>query len=187
MIVALTGMDDEAASDLAQELALLRASAGGKVLLVSPAQTAQACGLLDPRSSYDDVVIGAGSGTSALTLAAAGVIVVLIRPAELEARGHDTLLERIHRARAVNPHMQVLVSVAHAKQALSPHEVGCVLVFVAQISSARLADTLVLDDSGAYHTRHSEMELDAYKTTDSLCAPEVRHLYRQVFNAAAQY
>ena len=29
MIVALTGMDDEAASDLAQELALLRASAGG--------------------------------------------------------------------------------------------------------------------------------------------------------------
>ena len=44
MIVALTGMDDEAASDLAQELALLRTSAGGKVLLVPPSQRAGVAG-----------------------------------------------------------------------------------------------------------------------------------------------
>jgi len=181
MIVALTGMDDEAASDLAQELALLRASAGGKVLLVPPSQEPVS---LENRRAYDDVVIGAGA-INAAALAAAAVIVVLIRPGELESHGHGALLDRIRQACALNPRAQVLVSVAHAKQALSAHEVGCVLVFVAQITSARLADTLVLDDSGAYHTRHSELEPDVYKTGDSLCAPEVRHLYRQVFHAAA--
>jgi hypothetical protein len=54
-------------------------------------------------------------------------------------------------------------------------------VFVAQLPHARLADTLVLDDSATtYHSRHSELELQAYKQDCKLCAPEVRHRYREI-------
>lgn len=181
MIVALTGMDDAAASDLAQKLALLRTAAGGKVLLVSPAQAAEP----QPPHGYDDVVIDTGdNGGSAQALAMAGVIVVLIRPCDLEAHRHRALLERIKRASEINPQARVLVSVAREDHDLSPHEVGCILVFVAQISSARLADMLVLDERGSYHTRHSELEPAGARHGDALCAPEVRNLYRQVFQAA---
>ncbi|WGG51178.1 hypothetical protein [Rugamonas sp. DEMB1] len=185
MIVALTGMtDNPAASDLAQQLALLRASAGSKVLLLTqqhgPAQ-------VDLRQPYDDVVIDtAGNCDSEAVLAAAGVIVVLIQPDELEMHDHGALLLRVRHAQEANPQAQVLVAVGHAAQALTPHEVGCVLVFVAQIASARLVDTLVLGAGGAYGTRHSALEMDDFKWENALCATEVRHLYRQVFQPAFQ-
>jgi hypothetical protein len=58
-----------------------------------------------------------------------------------------------------------------------------VLVFTAQLPHARLADTLVLDDAeDTYHSRHSELELGVYKEERKLCAPEVRHLYREIFH-----
>jgi hypothetical protein len=61
-----------------------------------------------------------------------------------------------------------------------------VLVFVAQLAHARLADTLVLaDGEDCYHSRHSELELPAYKQDCRLCAPEVRHLYREIFRPLA--
>nr|WP_233410523.1 hypothetical protein [Rugamonas sp. CCM 8940] len=176
--------DDPAASDLAEQLALLRASAGSKVLLLSrqhgPAQA-------DLRQSYDDVVIDtAGNVDGEAVLAAAGVIVVLIQPAELETHDHGALLARVRHAQEANPQAQVLVAIGHTAQALTPHEVGCVLVFVAQIASARLVDTLVLGAGGAYRTRHSTLELDDFKCENALCASEVRHLYRQVFQPALQ-
>ena len=180
MIVALTGMDDAAASDLAQKLALLRTAAGGKVRLVSPDQVAG----LQPRPFYDDVVINTGDNSgSAHALAMASVIVVLINPRDLEAHRHRALLERIKHASEINPQARVLVSVAREDHDLSPHAVGCILVFVAQISSARLADMLVLDEHGSYHSRHSEFEPAGINHGDALCAPEVRNLYRQVFQA----
>jgi hypothetical protein len=186
MIIALTGMEGNGAvSDLAEQLAMLRCSAGSKVLLVSDPR---AEGMAPNAAHYDDIVIdasGCGAGADAAALDGAGVIVALIRPAELEQRNHTALQQRLRQAQAANPGARVLVAVGHSSAPLSPHQVGCILVFVAQIASARLADTLVLDEHGAYHPRHSELELDAYKTEDALCAPEVRHLYRQVFRGAA--
>ena len=189
MIVALTGMDGNGAvSDLAEELALLRVAAGNRVLLVCPDP-----GAYEPRL-YDDLVIDASrscradnaadsaanlKADSALTRAA--VIVALIRREELEREHHAALLKRLHDAQRANPGARVLVTVAHGSVPLSAHQTGCLLVFVAQLPGARLADMLVLDDHGAYHSRHSKLEPEAYKTANVLCAPEVRHLYREVF------
>jgi hypothetical protein len=180
MIVALTGMEDNpGVSDLAEDLAMLRVAAGSKVLLVSPNP-----GAYDPQL-YDDLVIDASDRGTDAALARAAVIVALVRPEELEQRNHAALLERVRRAQDTNPRARVLVTVAHGSQALSAHQTGCLLVFVAQLPGARLADTLVLDDHGAYHSHHSELELDSRKTAYVLCAPEVRHLYSEVFRRSA--
>lgn len=182
MIVALTGTDRHQASDLAQQLAQLRASAGSKVLLLSKQHGAAQ---VDLRQPYDDVVIDMADHVySEEALAAAGVIVVLIQPDELERQDHGALLGRIQHAQEANPQAQVLVAVGRTAQALTPHEVGCVLVFVAQIASARLVDTLVLGAGGAYRSRHGAPELDQHKRASALCATELRHLYRQVFQPA---
>lgn len=181
MIVALDSIDERAgAAALAQALAALRAKSGNKVLLATHSDVMRGAAL------YDDVVVdtcGASAADSAAVLAAAGVIVVLIRPSELETARHAALLARICIARAANPRAQVLVMVSDTQQALSPHDAGCVLVFVARIASARLADTLVLDDSGAVY-RPGHREPDAQIDKLALSAPEVRHLYGQVFYGA---
>jgi len=176
MIIALTGTDDHAASDLAQQLALLRTAAGASVLLMSSAHAQR----MRRSLRYDDIVICTANGAMALSMA--GVIVVLVRPADLQDQQQSELLARIRHAVDLNPHARVLVSVAHGARELSPQEVGKVLVFVAQMKSARLADRLVLDESGAYHTRHSVLAHE--DDQEMLCAPEVRYLYRQVFHGA---
>ena len=174
MIVALAATDGNAAAmNLAQDLADLRTVAGNKVLLVSRQCTPCRA---DARKRYDDVVIdvsGALHGDdAALALAAAGVIVVLVDPAELGAQRLSALLTRIKQAQRTNPGAAVLVTVAHGRQALSAYQAGCILVFVAQIPSARLSDTLVLDETGGYRHAHGAPD-------------EVRGLYRQVFEADA--
>jgi hypothetical protein len=180
MIVALTGMDgNRDVSDLAEELALLRVAAGNRVLLVCPDP-----GAYDPQL-YDDLVIDASplakSAKADAALARAGVIVALLRREELERPNHAALLERLRDARRANPGARVLVTVAHGSVPLSAHQTGCLLVFVAQLPGARLADMLILDEQGAYHTHHSELEPAMYKCANVLCAPEVRHLYGEVF------
>lgn len=183
MIIALTGTDDQAASDLAQQLALLRTADGRRVLLVSSAQAPHT----RRRQPHDDIVVTAspgGEGTGALALSMAGVIVVLVRPVDLQDRAQSALLARIRHAVDVNPGARVLVSVAHGARELTPQEVGNILVFVAQMESARLADRLVLDESGVYHTRHSVLAHASDEDDEMMCAPEVRYLYRQVFHGA---
>lgn len=120
-------------------------------------------------------------GTGALALSMAGVIVVLVRPADLQGRQQSALRARIRQALDLNPGARVLVAVAHGARDLSPQEVGNILIFVAQIESARLAERLVLDENGRYHTRHSVLASGA-EDEETVCAPEVRHLYRQVFH-----
>ena len=184
MIVALTGMDgNRDVSDLAEELALLRVAAGNRVLLVCPDP-----GAYDPQL-YDDLVVDAsrrvdrGASSADAALARAGVIVALLRREELERPNHEPLLDRLREAQRANPGARILVTVAHGSVPLSAHQTGCVLVFVAQLPGARLADMLILDEQGAYHSHHSELEPEMYKTANVLCAPEVRHLYREVFHA----
>ena len=173
MKIAFTGITgDSAVSDLAEDLAMLRVAAGKRVLLVSPRPCAYDAQL------YDDLVFDASSSDA--PLARAGVIVALLRPEALERADGAALLARLQQAQRVNPAARMLVTVAHGRRPLSPHETGAVLVFVAQLPGARLADTLVLDDGG-YHSRHSELELNAYKEDRKLCAPEVRHLYHEIF------
>ncbi|MRW87608.1 hypothetical protein GJ698_26405 [Pseudoduganella sp. FT26W] len=176
MIVALTGMDgDSAVADLAEDLAMLRVAAGKRVLLVSPNP-----GPYDAQL-YDDLVIDA-SQRDDLALARANVVLALLRPEALERDGCAAVLARLQAAQRVNPAARLLVTVAHGRRPLSPHQAGCLLVFVAQLPQARLADTLVLaDGEDTYHSRHSELELQAYKEDRKLCAPEVRHLYREIF------
>ncbi|WP_070272470.1 hypothetical protein [Duganella sp. HH101] len=187
MIVALTGMDGNGAvSDLAEDLAMLRVAAGSRVLLVSPNP-----GAYDPQL-YDDLVIDAsrrdadaGGASDDDPLARAAVIVALVRPAEIEQGHYAAFLARLRQAQEANPCARVLVTVAHGSEPLTPHQTGCLLVFVAQIPGARLADTLELDQRGTYHSHHSELEQGSRKTAYVLCAPEVRHLYSEVFRGRA--
>jgi hypothetical protein len=176
MIAALTGTDgDSAVAELAEDLAMLRVAAGRRVLLVSPNP-----GPYDAQL-YDDLVIDA-SQRDDLALARADVVLALLRPEALEHDGCAAVLARLQAARRVNPAARLLVTVAHGRRPLSPHQAGCLLVFVAQLPHARLADTLVLaDGTDTYHSRHSELELAAYKEDRKLCAAEVRHLYREIF------
>jgi hypothetical protein len=156
MIVALTGMDGDGA-------------------------------VSDDPQLFDDLLIDASHRGEDRALERAMVIVVLLRPEELERGSLQLLLERLHKAQHANPGAQVLVTVAHGRRPLSPHQTGCVLVFVAQLRQARLADTSVLDDGGdSYHSHHSELEPDAYKMDRKLCAPEVRHLYREIFPSRSE-
>jgi hypothetical protein len=170
MILALAAGDCDAASELAQDLADLRATTGRKVLLVShqhaPARD-------DLHHGYEDIVfdLSAAPPTDGdLVLKAAGVILVLVDPAELAAPCMAQLAARIRQGLAANPGAEVLVALRGPRAAWTPHEVGCVLVFVAQIAPARLVDTLMLDcDGGTYRPCHGSNE-------------GLRHLYRQVFN-----
>jgi hypothetical protein len=177
MIVAVTGEDgDSAVADLAEDLAMLRVAAGKRVLLVSPNPCPYDAQL------FDDLVVNAALRSPDAALARAHVILALLRPASLERDGCDELLARLKVMQSVNPSARVLVTVAHGRRPLTAHQAGCVLVFVAQLPHARLADTLVLEDgSDTYHSRHSALEPPAYKQDHKLCAPEVRHLYREIF------
>ncbi len=186
MRAALIGVDgDSAVADLAEDLAMLRVGDGKRVLLVAPNP-----GAYDERF-YDDLVIDAShlgaahvaaNAKADAALARAGVILVLLRPQALERDGCAALLSRLQKAQRLNPGARMLVAVAHGRRPLTPHQAGCVLVFVAQLPHARLADTLVLDEGDdTYHSRHSELEPQAYKEDCKLCAPEVRHLYREIF------
>ncbi len=182
MIVALASIDHQAgASSLARELAKLRAAAG-KVLL---APHAHAPGQLD--LPYDDVVFDASDddpNESESVFSTASVIIVLMDPAALQAQQQEPLLKRIKCALDSNPQVQVLVALRHTKKALAPHEVGSILAFVARISSARLADTLVLDDIVTYRPLQRQFEQDERYGAVELSAARVRHLYHQVFSSA---
>jgi hypothetical protein len=192
MIVALTGVDgDSAVADLAEDLAMLRVAAGKRVLLVSPHPCAYDAQL------YDDLVVDASPqgarktgavATADPSLTRASVILTLLQPESLEQPDeYAALLSRLQLAQRSNPAARLLVTVAHGRRPLTAHQTGCLLVFVAQLPHARLADTLVLDDSAdTYHTRHSELELPAHKQERKLCAPEVRHLYREIFRHAGR-
>lgn len=186
MIVALTGVEgDRAVADLAEDLAMLRVADGKRVLLVSPHPCAYDARL------YDDLVVDAspqGAPASDASLTRASVILTLVQPESLEQPdAYASLLSRLQLAQRTNPAARLLVTVAHGRRPLTAHQTGCLLVFVAQLPQARLADMLVLDDSAdAYHTRHSELEIPAHKQERKLCAPEIRNLYREIFRPAGR-
>lgn len=181
MIIALISADAGAATDLAQQLALLRLYEGRHVLLL----TSRRPHGRRPRVHYEDIVLASGTigaDAEALALSMASVIVVLVSPAELQQHQAGTLLARVHAAIRLNPAARVLVSVIHGTRDLSAREVGNILVFVAQLAPARLAEQWVLDEQGSYHTRHSARVRADQENEQLLCAPEVRYLYRQVFH-----
>lgn len=183
MIVALASLDQRiSAAPLARALAALRASDGSRVTLRSPRAA-------DPRQPCDDELIdasdaasgGDGSGDGDAALRSAGVIVLLLRPEDAASARTAARRRRIQRALEANPHAVVLVALAHRRAALSPHEVGAILVFVAQMGVARLADMLVLDGrDDRYRTLHCPAAGQGGDGA-AMTMAEVRHLYRQVF------
>jgi hypothetical protein len=70
------------------------------------------------------------------------MITVLVDPAELDESA--PLLARVQAMLAGQPDDEVRVKLQ--RDTLSAHQAGCLLVLVASLPSARLADTLVLDD-----------------------------------------
>lgn len=173
MIVALTGIGrPQAGAALARQLAQHRSASGRRVLLAG-AGNPGAAGQPD-----DDVLIDDGGRDGDAALARAGVIVALLCPTELGQCDPAPLLARLRAARAGNPQARVLVALERCGRALTPRETGALLVLVAQLGAARLADTLELGADGCYRPCHGcGMAADA-----GLSAPQLQHLYQQVFS-----
>jgi hypothetical protein len=70
------------------------------------------------------------------------MITVTVAPAELDNRA--PLIARVNAMLDTDPGAEVLVKVE--EHTLSAHQAGCLLVLVASLPKARLADTLVFDD-----------------------------------------
>ena len=178
MIIAFESTDQHVSgSPVAMALARLRTATGRRTEVL----VAESVGNLPAVSRGNDEVLidtsTSGSERSATVLAAAEVIVVLVDPHTLDERG-PYHLGRLRRAAAANPRGRVLVTVAPSAEPISLDEAARVLIFVASLGRAKLADTLVLGDQGAYVAHHGPA------CGAALGMSELRHLYRQVFQSS---
>lgn len=178
MIVAFESTDQQVSgSSLAMALARLRTAIGRPTAVL----VADSVANLSAVSRGEDEVLvdtsASTSGRSASVLAAAEVIVVLVDPHTLDERG-PYQLGRLRRAAAANPRARILVTVAPSAAPMSLDEAARVLIFVASIGTAKLADTLVLGEEGACTAHHGPAGGAA------LGMSELHHLYRQVFQSS---
>ncbi|MES2296915.1 MAG: hypothetical protein V4582_07715 [Pseudomonadota bacterium] len=102
---------------------------------------------IDKGSSAFDAAFATSHSDSA-------TIVVLLDPARTEAAECEQLMERVRAAQAAKPAARILVTLGHGCALLTPQQAGAVLVFVARIANAKLAETLALDECGHYHVCH---------------------------------
>jgi len=212
MIVAIAGQGGAAASTVvAQNLALLRARAGRRVLLLDsdPQQPAAQWARqrydsgLKPnilaetipgghlgvrlealqRRCHDIVIHTQGSDTPAsrAALIAARTVVVPVTAGQVDLDSQYQLVARLNSARMFNPALRVLFVIMGGCADPSGAEMAAVRNFVAHVMSASLAGTVI-------HTRASA----GVDCVDGLCAceaperdaravAEMKGLYREVF------
>ncbi|MYN43793.1 hypothetical protein GTP23_01760 [Pseudoduganella sp. FT93W] len=209
MIVAIAGQGDAPARTLlALNLALLRARAGRRVLLLEAdpqqavsrwAQQRQGDGL-KPRllqqtilggelgvriaplqRSCHDIVLhteGCDSPASRAALIAAATVVVPIRADQVDLGRHYPLIARLNAARMFNPRLRVLFVIIGDGGAPARAELAAIRNYVSHVMAASLA--------------HTVLHADALGGPDAQCvcevperaphaAAEMKELYREVF------
>lgn len=213
MIIAIANQDrgDSGKSIVASNLALLRARAGRKVMLVD-ADPKQACsgwssereaaGLKPPVAAravagrdlpqqiealglrYNDILIDTESGDTPAgrsALIAARLVVVPVTVGQADLAGHYQLIARLNSARMFNPGLRVLFVIVGAPSDPSGAELAAVRDYVAHVMSATLASTII-------HVQGAERQLNGggsgicdAASSDLRAAAEMRELYREVF------
>ncbi|MYM30046.1 AAA family ATPase [Duganella sp. CY15W] len=191
MIIAIASPGGGAGKTIvANNLALLRARAGRKVMLVDTDPRAASCAwcselaaagvlprfaaraitgraLLDElellRVRYNDIVIdteGRDTAESRAALIAARLAVVPVTPEQVDLASQYKLIARLNSARMFNPGLRVLFVLVGGADAPSDEERAAVRAYVARVMSATLASTVIHGAAPA--------DMDA--------------LYREVFN-----
>ena len=85
-----------------------------------------------------------------------GAVTVRLTPAQLEDRARrEQYQHSAARASAAHQNAPIVVTLCEVEHGLTAQQVGAVLVFVAQLSGARLATMLALDDGGLFHISHA--------------------------------
>lgn len=191
MIIAVANQSGGAGKTIvANNLALLRARAGRRVMLVDtdPRRAACAwCGELAAagvqprvvaraitgralvgelellRARYNDIVIdteGRDSAESRAALIAARLVVVPVTPQQVDLGSQYQLIARLNSARMFNPGLRVLFVLVGGADAPSDEECAAVRAYASRVMSATLASTVIRGPAPA--------DMDA--------------LYREVFN-----
>ncbi len=85
-----------------------------------------------------------------------GAVTVRLTPAQLDDRARREQCQRsAARASAAHQNAPIVVTLCEAEHGLTAQQVAAILVFVAQLSGARLATMLALDDGGLFHISHA--------------------------------
>lgn len=174
MIVTIADCAPQGARALvAENLALLRARAGRKVLLVDTGSgqvcqqwsAERACAHLRPtvtvrslnglggsaelerlQAGFDDVVIvtdGCGGPECRWALIAAQVAVVPVTPDHADIDGHYQCIARLNSARMFHPGLRVLFAVMCGERAPAPRDIDAVRAYAAQVMAADVAKTIL--------------------------------------------
>lgn len=158
---------------IAENLALLRARCGRRVLLldVSRQQACEHWGVERARSRlrpdvttrtvrgdgfseelerlqarYNDIVIDTAGGNDLecrCALIAAQVALVPLAPEHADVDAHYGLIARLNRARMFNPGLRVLFVSAGSERDPAPRELGAMRAYASQVMSAGMAGTLL--------------------------------------------
>lgn len=158
---------------VAENLALLRARAGRKVLLVDTGagqecqrwSAERACAHLRPslavrvlrglggsaeierlRADVDDVVIltdGSGGPECRWALIAAQVALVPLAPDRADIDTHYECIARLNSARMFNPGLRVLFAAMAGERTPTPPELAAVRAYASQVMAAAVAETIV--------------------------------------------
>jgi len=211
VIIAIANQNDSDSgkSVVASNLALLRARAGRKVMLVD-ADPKRACsdwssarsanGIKPPVAAhavggrdlpqqletlgrrYNDILIDTESRdtpASRSALIAARLVVVPVTVGQVDLEGHYQLIARLNSARMFNPGLRVLFVIVGSPSDPSEEELAAVRAYVAHVMSATLASTII-------HVQGAAQQLGGsgicdVASRDLRAAAEMRELYREVF------
>ena len=209
MIVAIAGQGDACARTMvALNLALLRARAGRRVLLLEtdPRQTASSWarqryrdglkpnllnqtvlgGELGVRISQlqhgcHDMVVhteGCDSPASRAALIAAATVVVPVGADQVDLGRHYQLIARLNSARMFNPRLRVLFVSTTAGADPAPAEMAAIRNFASHVMSASLAQTIL--HGGAPGSLDALCVCETPERAPHAAA-EMKELYREVF------
>lgn len=214
MIVAIAHQTGSAArSAVANNLAVLRARGGRKVLLIDTDPRKLACSWSGARSAaglrpwvparavardalaleldslepnYNDIVIDTearDTGDSRSALIAARLVIVPVQADQVDLASQYKLIARLNSARMFNPGLRVLFVIVCVRAEPSDVELATIRAYVSRVMSASLAATLI----------HLPAALDALcgpgscacdsDACDVRAAHEMSALYREVFSA----
>lgn len=194
---------------VANNLAVLRARSGRKVMLIDTDPNRPSCSWsreraaagamplvparqLNPRDEPaalaslhegdTDLLVdtaGRDSAASRAALSAAELVIVPVHPGQIGLANQYKLIERLNLARRFNPALRVLFVVVNGARSAEPGELAEVRAFAARVLAATLADTTIQVPEN-YDYGAGRCVCDA-ETCDPEIAADMHALYREVY------
>jgi chromosome partitioning protein len=133
---------------------------------------------------YNDIVIdteGRDSMGSRSALALARIVIIPIRPDQIDLASEKKLIARIDTARLSNPRLRVLFVIACVKDDPSVQEIANARSLVAKVTAATLADAVIHEQTAILCAFKEGLSVSEYKPADMRSIAEMMCLYREVF------